>query len=124
MRHFQMVHHDLWDYDSATPPVLGDITVDGRTIKAVFAANKTGFLYVFDRVTGTPVWPIKEKPVPQSDVPGEQTWPTQPIPSKPPAIDRQGITEHDLIDFTPELRRRALAIANPYVMGPSSHLRR
>jgi len=116
--HFQMVHHDLWDYDSATPPVLGDITVDGRKIKAVFAADKTGFLYVFDRATGTPVWPIEEKPVPQSDVPGEKTSPTQPVPTKPPAIDHQGVTENDLIDFTPELRKRALEIANQYVMGP------
>jgi glucose dehydrogenase/cytochrome c5 len=116
--YFQMVHHDLWDYDSATPPVLGDITVDGKRIKAVFAANKTGFLYVFDRVNGTPVWPIEEKPVPQSDVPGEQTSPTQPFPSRPPAIDRQGIAEDDLIDFTPELRKRALDVAKQYVMGP------
>ena len=116
--YFQMVHHDLWDYDSATPPVLGDITVDGKRIKAVFAANKTGFLYVFDRATGKPVWPIEEKPVPQSDVPGEKTWPTQPVPSKPPALDHQGVTENDLIDFTPELRKRALEIANQYVMGP------
>jgi quinoprotein glucose dehydrogenase len=116
--YFQMVHHDLWDYDSATPPVLADITVDGRKIKAVIAANKTGFLYVFDRATGNPVWPIEEKPVPQSDVPGEQTSRTQPFPTKPPAIDRQGVTEDDLIDFTPELHKRALELANEYVMGP------
>jgi glucose dehydrogenase len=116
--YFQMVHHDLWDYDSATPPVLGDITVDGKKIKAVFAANKTGFLYVFDRVTGAPVWPIEEKPVPQTDVPGEKTSATQPFPTKPPAIDRQGVTENDLIDFTPELRKRALEVASQYVIGP------
>ena len=116
--HFQMVHHDLWDYDSATPPILGDITVDGKRIKAVFASNKTGFLYVFDRVTGAPVWPIEEKPVPQSNVPGEQTSLTQPFPSKPPAIDRQGISDDDLIDFTPELHKRALEVASQYVMGP------
>jgi glucose dehydrogenase len=116
--YFQMVHHDLWDYDSATPPVLGDITVNGKRIKAVFASNKTGFLYVFDRVTGKPVWPIEERPVPQSNTPGEETWPTQPFPTKPPAFDRQGFTEADLIDFTPELRKKALDISRNYVMGP------
>ncbi len=116
--YFQMVHHDLWDYDSATPPVLGDITVDGKRIKAVIASNKTGFLYVFDRVTGKPVWPIEERPVPQSTTPGEETWPTQPFPTKPPAFDRQGFTEDDLIDFTPELHKKALEIASQYKLGP------
>jgi quinoprotein glucose dehydrogenase len=116
--YFQMVHHDLWDYDSATPPVLGDITVDGKRIKAVMASNKTGFLYVFDRVTGKPVWPIEERPVPQSNTPGEETSATQPFPTKPPAFDRQGFTEDDLIDFTPELHKKALEIASHYVMGP------
>ena len=116
--YFQMVHHDLWDYDSATPPVLGDITVNGKKIKAVMASNKTGFLYVFDRVNGKPVWPIEERPVPQSTTPGEETWPTQPFPTKPPAFDRQGFTEDDLIDFTPELHRKALAIASEYKLGP------
>lgn len=116
--YFQMVHHDLWDYDSATPPVLGDITVNGKRIKAVMASNKTGFLYVFDRVTGKPVWPIVERPVPQSTTPGEETSPTQPFPTKPPAYDRQGFTEDDLIDFTPELHQRALEIASHYKLGP------
>ena len=116
--YFQMVHHDLWDYDSATPPVLGDITVAGRRIKAVIASNKTGFLYVFDRVTGKPVWPIEERPVPQSTTPGEETWPTQPFPTKPPAFDRQGFTVDDLIDFTPELHQKALEFASHYVLGP------
>ena len=116
--YFQMVHHDLWDYDSATPPVLGDITVDGKRIKAVIASNKTGFLYVFDRVTGKPVWPIEERPVPQSTTPGEETWPTQPFPTKPPAFDRQGFTADDLIDFTPELHQKALEFASHYVLGP------
>ncbi len=116
--YFQMVHHDLWDYDSATPPVLGDITVDGKRIKAVIASNKTGFLYVFDRVTGKPVWPIEERPVPQSTTPGEATSATQPFPTKPPAFDRQGFTEDDLIDFTPELHQKALAIASQYKLGP------
>jgi quinoprotein glucose dehydrogenase len=116
--YFQMVHHDLWDYDSATPPVLADITVDGKKIKAVIASNKTGFLYVFDRVTGKPVWPIKERPVPRSTTPGEATSPTQPFPTKPPAFDRQGFTTDDLIDFTPELHQKALEIASHYKLGP------
>lgn len=116
--HFQMVHHGLWEYDSATPPVLGDITVDGKKIKAVMASNKTGFLYVFDRVTGKPVWPIEERPVPKSTIPGEETWPTQPFPTRPPAFDQQGSSEADLIDYTPELHAKALEIASHYVMGP------
>ena len=98
--------------------MLGDITVDGKRIKAVMQASKTGFLYVFDRVTGTPVWPIEERPVPQSTVPGERTSPTQPFPTKPPPFDRQGITDDDLIDFTPELRAEAREIVKPFVMGP------
>ena len=98
--------------------LLGDITVAGRRIKAVIASNKTGFLYVFDRVTGKPVWPIEERPVPQSTTPGEETWPTQPFPTKPPAFDRQGFTVDDLIDFTPELHQKALEFASHYVLGP------
>ena len=116
--HFQMVHHDLWDYDNIGAPVLGDITVNGRRIKAVMQPNKTAFLYVFDRVTGEPVWPIEERPVPQSTVPGEQSWPTQPFPTRPPPFDQQGLTEDDLIDFTPALRAEALAVARQYVIGP------
>ena len=116
--YFQMVHHDLWDYDSASPPVLGEITVNGKRIKAVIASNKTGFLYVFDRVTGKPVWPIEERPVPQSTTPGEATSATQPFPTKPPAFDRQGFTEEDLIDFTPELHKKAVEFASRYVLGP------
>ncbi len=116
--HYQLIHHDLWEYDAATPPVLGEITVNRKKIKAVFASNKSGFLYVFDRVTGKPVWPIEERLVPKSDVPGEEAWPTQPYPTKPPAYDRQGISEADLIDFTPELHKQALEIASHYVMGP------
>ena len=116
--HFQMVHHDLWEYDNVGPPILGDLTVDGRRIKAVIQASKTAFLYVFDRVTGKPVWPIEERPVPQSTVPGEQTSPTQPFPTKPPPFDRQGLTEDDLIDFTPALRAEAREIAKPFVIGP------
>jgi glucose dehydrogenase/mono/diheme cytochrome c family protein len=116
--YFQTVHHDLWDYDNASAPTLGDITVDSKRIKAVMQPNKTGFLYVFDRVTGKPVWPIVERPVPQSTIPGEETSPTQPFPTKPPAIDRQGITTDDLIDFTPELKREALKIIADYDIGP------
>jgi quinoprotein glucose dehydrogenase len=116
--YFQTVHHDLWDYDLASPPILGDITVDGKHIKAVMAASKTSFLWVFDRETGKPVWPVEERPVPQSKVPGEETWPTQPFPTKPPPFDRQGVTEDDLIDFTPALHAQALKIAKQYVLGP------
>jgi glucose dehydrogenase len=116
--HFQMVHHDLWEYDNVSPPTLGEITVNGKRIKAVMQANKNGFLFVLDRATGTPVWPIEERPVPPSTVPGEHASPTQPFPTKPPAFDRQGITDDDLIDFTPELRKRAKEILNDYVTGP------
>jgi quinoprotein glucose dehydrogenase len=118
MWHFQMVHHDMWDYDTASPPILGDIKVDGKRIKAVIAGSKTGFLYVFDRVTGKPVWPIEERPVPQSSVPGEESSATQPFPTKPPAFERQGFTEDDLIDFTPELHQQALDMVTHYVLGP------
>jgi quinoprotein glucose dehydrogenase len=116
--HFQMVHHDLWEYDTVGPPTLGDIVVDGRTIPAVMQPSKTGFLYVFDRRTGEPVWPIVERPVPQSTVPGEQTSATQPFPTKPPPFGAQGVTVDDLIDFTPELRARALELIEPYEIGP------
>ncbi|MBI4484619.1 MAG: pyrroloquinoline quinone-dependent dehydrogenase [Acidobacteria bacterium] len=116
--HYQLVHHDIWDYDISSPPILMDITSDGRPIKAVVQPTKQGYLYVFDRVTGRPVWPIEERPVPQTDVPGEWTSPTQPIPTKPPAFDRIGFTHDDLIDFTPELRRLAIEALRPYRMGP------
>ena len=116
--HFQIVHHDLWDYDLPTAPILTDITVDGRPIKAVVQLTKHGFAFVFDRVTGKPVWPIEERPVPQSHVPGEKTSPTQPFPIKPPPFARQGLTEDDLIDFTPQLRAEAKAIMDQYVTGP------
>ena len=116
--HFQMVHHDVWEYDTVGPPTLGDITVDGTTIRAVMQPSKTAFLYVFDRETGEPVWPIEERKVPQSIVPGERTSPTQPFPTKPPPFDLQGITEDDLIDFTPELRAEALEAVESLVLGP------
>jgi quinoprotein glucose dehydrogenase len=116
--HYQIVHHPIWDYDMPAAPLLADIVVDGKPIKAVAQATKQGILYVFDRVTGAPVWPIVEKPVPQSDVPGEKTWPTQPFPSKPPAYSRNGVLESDLIDFTPELKEQGLEAAKRYRLGP------
>jgi len=116
--HYQLVHHGLWDMDISTPPILGDIQVNGKTIKAVAVPTKQSMLYVFDRVTGEPVWPIEEKPVPKGDVPGEWYSPTQPFPSKPPAYDRNGITEDDLIDFTPKLRADALNLIKSYTIGP------
>ena len=100
--HFQMVHHDLWDYDNNVAPILMDITVGGRPIKAVVQLTKQAIAYVFDRVTGEPVWPIVERPVPRSNTPGEWVSPTQPFPTKPAPFDHHGISVEDLIDFTPE----------------------
>lgn len=116
--HFQAVHHGLWDYDFPAAPTLVDINVDGRAIKAVAAISKQGFTYVFDRLTGEPVWPIEEQPVARSTVPGEYTSPTQPVPSKPAPFESQGITEETLIDFTPELRQAALQLIEQYDYGP------
>ncbi len=116
--HYQMVHHDLWDYDNPTAPVLADITVNGRRIKAVVQVTKQAFAFVFDRVTGKPVWPIEERPVPKSTVPGEWTAPTQPFPTKPAPFDRQGLTDDDLIDFTPELKEEAREIVKQWTIGP------
>ena len=116
--HFQVVHHGIWDYDFPAAPNLVDITVDEREIKAVAIVSKQGFTYVFDRVTGEPVWPIEERPVAAGNVPGEWYAPTQPFPTKPPAFARQGVTEDDLIDFTPELRTEAKEILSNYVYGP------
>jgi len=116
--HYQVVHHPMWDYDLSSAPILADITVNGRAIKAVALPSKEAFLYVFDRVTGQPVWPIEERPVPKGDVPGEWYSPTQPFPTKPPAYARQAITVDELIDFTPELRAKALELVKMYRMGP------
>jgi glucose dehydrogenase len=116
--HFQIIHHDIWDWDNPTAPILADIDVDGRPRKIVAQLTKQGFTYVFDRLTGEPIWPIEERAVPQTDVPGEWTSPTQPFPTKPPAFERQGFTEDDLIDFTPELKARALEVVADYRMGP------
>ncbi len=112
--HFQFVHHPLWDMDIPCAPILADIVVDGRKIKAVAQPTKQSFLYVFNRETGEPVWPIVERPVEKGDVPGEWYPPTQPFPTKPPPYGRQGVSADDLIDFTPELRAEALKIASRY----------
>src|SRR5438552_3276942 len=116
--HFQLVHHALWDMDISSAPILADITVDGKPVKAVAQPTKQGFLYVFDRVTGKPVWPIPERPVEVGNVPGEWYSHTQPIPTKPPAYSRNGVLIDDLIDFTPALRERAKEIASKYHLGP------
>jgi quinoprotein glucose dehydrogenase len=116
--YFQAVHHGVWDYDLPAPPILADITVGGRAIEAAALVTKHGFTFVLDRVTGEPVWPIEERPVPASSVPGEETSPTQPFPTRPPPFERQGIGPDDLIDFTPELYAEALAILERYDHGP------
>jgi quinoprotein glucose dehydrogenase len=116
--HFQIVHHPIWDYDLSSAPILADITVNGRAIKAVALPTKEAFLYVFDRVTGQPVWPIEERPVPKGDVPGEWYAATQPFPTKPPAYARQAVTVDDLIDFTPEMRAQAAKNLQLYKTGP------
>ncbi len=116
--HYQLVHHGIWDMDIPCAPILADIAINGRTVKAVAQPTKQGFLYVFDRVTGEPIWPIDERPAPQGDVPGEKYSPTQPIPSRPPAYERQGLSVDDLIDFTPELRAEAVKAIALYKIGP------
>ena len=116
--HFQIIHHDIWDWDNPTFPILADLEIDGEPRKIVAQVTKQGFTYVFDRLTGEPIWPIDERPVPQTDVPGEWTSPTQPFPTKPPPFERQGFTEDDLLDFTPELRARAVEVVSMYRMGP------
>jgi quinoprotein glucose dehydrogenase len=116
--HFQTVHHGLWDYDLPAAPVLCNIKVNGRPIKAVAQITKSGFVFVFDRVTGKPVWPIEERPVPQTVVVGERPSPTQPFPTKPRPFELQGSTEDNLIDFTPELRQEAVKILNNFDHGP------
>jgi glucose dehydrogenase len=116
--HHQLVHHNLWDYETPAAPIVADLNVGGRRIKAVAQITKMGFTFVFDRVTGAPVWPIEERPVPKGRVPGEWYSPTQPFPTKPAPFDRTGISVDDLIDFTPELKAKALEIANQYELGP------
>jgi quinoprotein glucose dehydrogenase len=116
--HYQVVHHPIWDYDLSSAPILADINVNGRGVKAVAMPSKQAWVYVFDRVTGEPVWPIEERSVPKGDVPGEWYSPTQPFPTKPPAYARQAVTVDDLIDFTPELRAQALKQIERYRNGP------
>jgi len=116
--HYQLVHHGIWDMDIPCAPILVDVTLNGKTIKAVAQPTKQAFLYVFDRVTGQPIWPIEEKPVPQGDTPGEKYSKTQPIPSKPAAYNRQGLAVDDLIDFTPALRAEAVKAIEKYKIGP------
>jgi len=116
--HFQFVHHPIWDYDIPCAPILVDITVDGREIKAIAQPSKQGWVYVFDRQTGEPVWPIEERPVPAGSVPGEWYAPTQPFPTKPPPFERQGFELDELLDLTPELHAEAMRIVEQYQTGP------
>ena len=120
--HFQAVHHGIWDYDFGSAPVLVDLEMNGRVVKAVAQVSKQSFVYVFNRVTGKPIWPIEERPVPKGDVPGEWYAPTQPVPldghGRPFAYDQQGVTIDDLVDFTPELRAEAIKIISQYRYGP------
>ena len=110
--YFQAIHHDIWDWDFPAPPILMDITVNGKPIKAIAVPSKQAFLYVFDRVSGQPVWPIEERPVPRGKVPTEWYSPTQPYPTKPAAYDMQGIRESDVNDWTPEIKAEALRVLN------------
>jgi quinoprotein glucose dehydrogenase len=116
--HYQLVHHGLWDYDVASPPTLVNITVDGKKLDAVVQLTKQGFAFVFDRVTGTPVWPIEERAVPASDIPEEHASPRQPFPTKPPPLTPQGVTLDDAFDLTPELKAEAQAAMQKYRIGP------
>jgi quinoprotein glucose dehydrogenase len=116
--HYQLVHHGMWDMDIPCAPILMDITVDGRPVKALAQATKQAFLYVLNRETGEPIWPIEERPVAAGDTPGEWYSPTQPHPTKPKAYDGQGLAIDDLIDFTPELRAEAIKLVAPYRLGP------
>ena len=116
--HYQLVHHGIWDMDIPCAPILMDLTVDGRAIKAIGQPTKQGWIYVFDRTTGRPVWPIEERPVEKGEVPGEWYAPTQPFVTKPPPYDRQGVSIDDLIDFTPALRAEAVKAVSRYKIGP------
>lgn len=116
--HYQLIHHDMWDWDIPTGPVLLDVMSNGRKVKAIAQVTKQAFTYVFNRETGEPLWPIEERPVPQSDVPGEQSSPTQPIPTKPAPFDYQGYSEDILADFTPEIRAEAIRAVQQFKLGP------
>ena len=116
--HFQVVHHDVWNYDNPWAPMLMDLTVNGRPTPALVQTTKQSFAYVLNRETGEPVWPIEERAVPTDGIPGEHLSPTQPFPTKPAAYEMQGVTEADLIDFTPALRAQAIEVMKEYKMGP------
>jgi quinoprotein glucose dehydrogenase len=116
--HYQTTHHDLWDWDLPCAPILFDMRAGGRTVKALAQPTKSAFLFVLNRETGEPIWPIEERPVPQSDVPKEKSSPTQPFPTRPRPFDRQGVTENDLMDLTPALKAEALEVVKRYKMGP------
>jgi len=116
--HYQLVHHDIWNYDTPQVPVLADVVIDGVETPIIAQATKQAFLYVLNRETGEPIWPIEERPVPQSLIPGEQMAPTQPHPTRPAPYDMQGLTEDDLIDFTPELRQMAIEALADFQTGP------
>jgi quinoprotein glucose dehydrogenase len=120
--HFQLIHHGIWDHDIPCPPILVDLRRDGKIVRAIAQPTKQAFMYVFDRVTGQPLWPIEERPVPKGDVPGEWYSPTQPFPldarGRPFSYDAQGFTVEDVIDFTPELRAEGLKVASRYKLGP------
>jgi quinoprotein glucose dehydrogenase len=116
--YYQLVHHDIWDFDMPPHPILIDLNVDGKPVKAVVQLSKQSFAYVFDRLTGRPVWPFEERPVPQTDAKGEWTAATQPFPTKPPAFDLQGVTPDNIIDFTPALKQTALQLLEGYKIGP------
>jgi quinoprotein glucose dehydrogenase len=116
--HFQTLHHGLWDYDLPAAPILGDIRVNGRTVKALVQVTKQAYTFVLDRTNGKPIFPIEERPVPKGEVPGEWYSPTQPIPTKPPAFDQQGVSDKDLLDYTPELKAEAKKIVDQFNYGP------
>ena len=116
--HYQLVHHDVWNYDTPTAPILMDLEVDGEEIPALAQVTKQAFVYTFNRETGEPVWPIEERPVPQSNIPGEELSPTQPFPTKPAAFEMQGLQEEDLVDFTPEIKEMALQNTERFKLGP------
>ena len=116
--HYQFIQHGIWDWDLPCAPIIADVTIDGRMRKIVMQPTKQGWLYVFDRVTGEPIWPLEERKVEQSDVPMEKSWPTQRFVVKPPAFERQGVTIDDLIDYTPELRAQAVKLVSQFKIGP------
>ena len=116
--HYQFIHHGIWDFDMPCAPIIADLMIDGKLVKAVAQPTKQGWVYVFDRLTGRPVWPFEERAVEKGDVPGEWYSPTQPFVTKPPPFDRQGVSIDDLIDFTPDLRAEAVKLVSRYKIGP------